>query len=62
MTFAVRSGAFSQVRMTPVSSALVRGATTLVMLRLLDRLGNPISPDLHAIKISVSGGYLVDAA
>lgn len=31
------------------------------MIRLLDRLGNPISPDLHSVKISVAGGYIVDS-
>ncbi len=61
-TFAVESGGVSQVRITPVSSALVRGAHTLAMIRLLDRLGNPITPDLHSLKVEVSGGYIVDSS
>jgi hypothetical protein len=30
------------------------------MISLLDRIANPISPDLHTLRISVTGGYLVD--
>jgi len=26
----------------------------------LDRLGNPASPDVHNLKIDITGGYLVD--
>ncbi len=61
LTFSVTSGSFSQIRVTPISSALVRGTRTIAMVRLLDRLGNPISPDLHALRLDVSGGYMIDA-
>ena len=54
MTFAVRSGSLSQIRIVPISSVLVRGARTLAMVRLLDRLGNPISPDLHSLQLDIS--------
>lgn len=56
----MRSGVFSQVRIVPLSSALIRGNTTLATIRLLDRLSNPISPALHSLDIKVSGGYIVD--
>ena len=61
LTFSVTSGSFSQIRVTPISSALVRGTHTIAMVRLLDRLGNPISPDLHTLRLDVSGGYMIDA-
>ncbi|MBC7503535.1 VCBS repeat-containing protein [Candidatus Gracilibacteria bacterium] len=61
LTFGVISGSLSQIRVTPVSSALVRGTSTLAMIRLLDRLSNPTSPDLHTLRLDISGGYLVDA-
>lgn len=60
-TFAVEAGTLSQVRIVPISSALVRGTRTLANIRLLDRLGNPISPDVHSLKVDITGGYLVDA-
>ena len=53
-TFAVESGRLSQLRVTPISSALVRGSETLAMVRLLDRLGNQTTPDLHTLQIGVS--------
>lgn len=40
---------------------MVRGTRTLANIRLLDRLGNPISPDVHSLKVDITGGYLVDA-
>jgi hypothetical protein len=61
MTFSVVSGPLSQIRIVPISSALVRGSRTLSMISLLDRLTNPISPDLHTLRIDISGGYAVDA-
>ncbi len=54
-TFAVQSGVLSQVRIVPISSALVKGATTVAMVRLLDRLGNPTSPNLHTLKLDITG-------
>lgn len=54
-TFAVQSGIFSQIRIVPISSALVKGTKTLAMVRLLDRLGNPISPNVHSLKLDTSG-------
>lgn len=60
MTFAVRSGQFSQIRIVPISSALVKGTTTLAMVRLLDRLGNATSPSVHTLKLDITGGYIVD--
>jgi hypothetical protein len=61
MTFAVVSGPLSQLRIVPISSALVRGSRTLAMISLLDRIANPISPDLHTLRIDITGGYTVDA-
>jgi C4-type Zn-finger protein len=55
MTFSVESGKLTQSRITPISSVLVRGQKTLAMIRLLDRLGNPTSPDLHSLSMSVDG-------
>ncbi len=28
------------------------------MVRLLDRLSNPITPDLHSLRLDVTGGYI----
>lgn len=55
MTFSVESGRFSQLRVTPISSALIRGNKTMAMIKLMDRLGNPISPDLHTVRVDVEG-------
>lgn len=60
MTFAVQSGVLSQIRIVPISSVLVRGSRTLATVRLLDRLGNQITPALHSLQLDVSGGYIVD--
>ena len=53
-TFAVRAGPLSQIRVLPLSSALVKGEKNLATLRLLDRLGNQISPELHSLKVDIS--------
>lgn len=58
MTLAVQSGILTQIRVTPISSALVRGSETLAMVRLLDRLGNQTTPDLHSLRLDVTGGYI----
>lgn len=47
--------------MVPVSTILVRGNRTLANIRLLDRLNNPIYPDIHSLKLDIVGGYFVDA-
>lgn len=60
ITFVVQSGVLSQVRIVPISSALVRGASTIAMVRLLDRLGNPISPNVHTLKLDITDGYIID--
>ncbi len=60
LTFVVRSWVLSQVRIVPISSALIRGNTTLATVRLLDRLGNFISPTLHDLSLNITGGYIVD--
>ena len=31
------------------------------MVRLLDRLSNPITPALHSLSLDVTGGYIVDS-
>ncbi len=62
LTFLVQSGILSQVRIVPISSALVKGTSTLAMVRLLDRLGNPVSANLHTLKLDITGGYMVDAS
>lgn len=61
MTFAVKSGTLSQIRIVPISSVLVSGSRTLAMIRLLDRLNNPITPDLHSLTLRVTGGYILDS-
>lgn len=61
MTFAVRSGDLAQIRIVPISSVLVSGSRTLAMIRLLDRLSNPISPTLHSLSIDITGGYMIDS-
>lgn len=55
MTFSVESGKFSQLKIIPVSTALIRGNKTMAMIKLMDRLGNPISPDLHTVRVDVDG-------
>lgn len=60
MTFVVRAGALTQTRINTASSVLVAGASTIATIRLLDRLGQPISPDLHKMEINVTGGYIID--
>ena len=42
------------MNIVPVSSAILRGSTTPVIIRLRDALGNPITPDLHTIDIAIS--------
>lgn len=44
-TLAVRSGPFEKINFTPVSSALLYGASSFGFLRLTDRLGNLLSPE-----------------
>ncbi len=56
----MRSGVLSQVSIVPLSSALIRGNSTLATVRLLDGRGNPISPTLHSVDLTISGGYIVD--
>jgi hypothetical protein len=31
------------------------------MIHLLDRITNPISPDLHTLRVDITGGYAIDA-
>lgn len=61
-SIAFRSGPLVRALMSPVSSSVVRWATTLVSLRLVDRLGNSISPELHGVDIQVDGGYVIVAS
>ncbi len=61
ITFAVQSWILSQIRVIPISSALVRWTKTLAMIRLLDRLGNPTSPEVHSLKLDIAGWYIVDS-
>jgi hypothetical protein len=54
-TIAVQAGPLALASLSPISSALLKGANTLVTLRLRDALGNPITPDLHSIDMTASG-------
>ena len=60
-TFRVTAGSAKQIRITPISSVILPGSPTLAMVQILDRLGNPISPDLHTMRARVTGGYIIDA-
>lgn len=61
ITFAVQSWILSQIRIVPVSSALVRWTKTLAMVRLTDRLGNLTSPEVHSLNLDVTGWHIVDS-
>lgn len=52
MTFTVKSGATSNVKITPASSALIRGSSTVVTVALTDKNGNEASPDLSHIVLT----------
>jgi hypothetical protein len=60
INFVVHSGILSQIRIVPISSALIKWASTIAMVRLLDRLGNPISSNIHTLALDVTGGYIID--
>lgn len=51
-TLSVRSGPIAKATFTPVSSALIVGSDSLGVLRLTDKLGNLLSPELHSINIT----------
>lgn len=51
-TLTVTSGPLSRATFTPVSSVLVSGSDSLGVLRLTDKLGNLLTPELHTIKIN----------
>lgn len=53
-TLTVTSGPLARATITPVSSALVMGADSLGVIRLLDALGNVLTPELHSIDITAA--------
>lgn len=52
VSLTVRSGPLARATITPVSSALVVGSDSLGILRLTDKLGNILSPELHNIVLT----------
>ncbi len=50
-TLAVRAGDLSKIVLSPISTMIRKGSNTLAIVRLQDRLGNQISPDLNRITI-----------
>lgn len=55
LTFAVQSGKLSRIIIEPISSVLVKGNSTLAVIKLQDRLSNPVSPDLYSLKLDIVG-------
>ncbi len=61
LTFAVQSGKLSRIIIEPISSVLVKGNSTLAVIKLQDRLSNPVSPDLYSLKLDIVGvWYMTD--
>lgn len=60
-TIAIQSWPVARVQFSPVSSMIVKGASTIWMIELKDALWNLVSPGLHILDVEIQGGYLVDA-
>lgn len=61
-TLTVRSGPLANATLTPISSSLVVGASSVSILRLMDRTWNLLDASLHSIDIEADGGYFIDTS
>lgn len=62
VTFSVVAGQVSQIKIKPVSTMMLKNATTIATLALEDRMGNSVTPDLYNIELSVENGSIIDAS
>ncbi len=60
-SFHLLAGDCENIEFHPVSNTIIAGSTSVWVLRLLDNSGNPMSPNLHDVTLSVEGWYLLDA-
>lgn len=60
LTLSSKSGKLTTLSLEPTSSAMVVGSTAPISLLLKDASGNAISPDLHRVEWTISGGEIID--